>query len=76
MANIEKLKQKYKGEWLAIEITKEEEGEATEGKLILHSKNRDEIWKNIRLSTEKEIYVTFAGPPLEEGYAAAFNEIG
>ena len=76
MAKIEKLKMKYKGEWLAIEVTKEIQGEATEGKLILHSKIREEIWKNVKLSKEKEIYVTFAGPPLEEGYAAAFNEIG
>ena len=76
MAKIEKLKKKYKGEWLAIEVTKEEGGEAIEGKLILHSKIREEIWKNISLSKEKEIYVTFAGPPLEEGYAAAFYEVG
>jgi len=37
MAKIEKLKKKYEGEWLAIEVTKEENGVSTEGKLILHT---------------------------------------
>ncbi len=74
MEKIEELKKKYKGEWLAIEVTKEKDGEPVQGKLILHAKDREEIWRKIRLSKEKEIYVTFAGPPLEKGYAAAFYE--
>jgi len=74
MAKIKELEKKYKGEWLAIEVVKEKGGEPIEGKLILHSKDREKIWEKIRLSKEKEIYVTFAGPPLEKGYAAAFYE--
>ena len=74
MARIEELKKKYKGEWLAIEVSRVKNGEPIQGKLILHSKNREEIWKKIRLSRKKEIYVAFAGPPLEKGYVAAFYE--
>jgi len=74
MAKIGEIKKKYKGEWLAIEVTKEKNGEPIEGKLMLHSKDREKIWGKIRLSKEKEIYVTFAGPPLEKGHAAAFYE--
>ena len=72
MAKVDELKKRYKDQWLAIEVTKVEDGEAVEGKLVLHSKDRDEVWKRIRLSRKKEIFVTFAGPPLEKGYAAAF----
>ena len=34
MARIEKLKEKYKGEWLAIELTKEKEGRTLEVKFL------------------------------------------
>jgi len=72
MAKIAELKKEYKGEWLAIAVSKVTNGEAVEGKLLLHSPDRDEVWSKVRLSRKVEIYVTFAGPPLEEGYAAAF----
>lgn len=69
---IEDLKEKYKGEWLAIEVTKEEDGEPKEGKLLLHKKDREELWKEVPQKKDKVIYVTYAGAPLKEGYAAAF----
>jgi hypothetical protein len=72
MARIAEIKRRYRGEWLAIAVTKEANGEAVEGKLLLHSRNRDEVWRKVRLSRKTEVYVSFAGPPLEEGYAAAF----
>jgi hypothetical protein len=72
MPDIRALKRKYKGEWLAIEVTQESNGEPVKGKLILHNKDRDGIWEKIELSQGKEIYVTYAGPLVEKGYAVAF----
>lgn len=72
MLEIESLKKKYPGEWLAIEVTEERNGEPVRGRLILHSKDRDELWRKIELSREREIYVTYAGPLIEKGYAVAF----
>jgi len=72
MPDIGALKRKYKGEWLAIEVTQESNGEPVQGKLILHDKNRDRIWEKIELSKDKEIYITYAGPLVEKGYAVAF----
>jgi hypothetical protein len=72
MAKIEELKEKYKGEWLAIEVIQEKSGRVVEGKLILHTPDREKIWKESPFQKDKVIYVTYAGPPLEEGYAAAF----
>jgi hypothetical protein len=72
MLEITALKKKYPGEWLAIEVTEERDGEPLKGRLILHSKDRDELWEEIELSPEKEIYVTYAGPLVEKGYAVAF----
>jgi hypothetical protein len=72
MAKIENLKKKYKGQWLAIEVTKEKNGCVIEGKLILHTRNREKLWKKVPVRKDKLIYVTYAGPPLAKGYAAAF----
>jgi len=72
MAKIAELKKKYKGEWLAIAVTKEQNGEAVEGELLLHLREREELWKQVPMSKDRIVYVTYAGPLLDEGYAAAF----
>jgi len=72
MATIESLKKQYTGEWLAIEVTKLSEGEPVEGRVIYHDKNRRRLWQKVDLSQDKDIYVTYAGPLIEEGYAVAF----
>lgn len=40
MASIEEPKKKYKGEWLAVEIIGEENGQPVDAKLILHTTQR------------------------------------
>ncbi len=72
MPTIESLKEKYTGEWLAVEVTKLSAGEPVEGRLIYHEKDRKKLWEKLELSPDKEIYVTYAGPLIEEGYAVAF----
>ncbi len=72
---IKELKDKYKDEWLAIKVTKVKNGRSVEGELIAHCKGQKDIWKKASEGGEKGIYITYAGPPLEEGYAAAFLSI-
>jgi hypothetical protein len=72
MAKIKELVKKYAGEWLAIEVTEEKDGEPVKGKLLLHKRDRSELWEKVSLSKKREIYVTFAGPPIKKGYAVAF----
>jgi len=71
MATVRELKETYKGEWLAIAVLKESESGPEEGELIYHCRNRNELWRGIKEDVRR-IYVTYAGPILEEGYAAAF----
>lgn len=71
MAKIEELKRKYGGEWLAIEITKGACSGPREGSLIIHSPDHDKVWDKIA-KDKRSIYVTYAGPPIEKGYAVAF----
>lgn len=72
---IKYLKEKYKGEWLAIRVTKEKDGRAIEGELIDSCKDKKEIWGRVIKIKEKGIYITYGGPPLKEGYAAAFSVV-
>ena len=71
MSNIEQLKEDHNGEWLAIAVTKKNIEGPLEGDLLFHSADRGAVWRAIR-GDRRNIYVTFAGPILEEGYAAAF----
>ena len=71
MTKIESLKKKYKEEWLAIEVTEEIEGKPFRGNLIYHSRDHDELWDKIA-KDKRRIYVTYAGPLIEKGYAVAF----
>lgn len=70
MPAIEELIRKHKGEWLAIEVTEELEGVPVAGELVYHSPRRKEVWEKTR--DRQRLYITYAGPPLKEGYAAAF----
>ncbi len=71
MPEIEELRRQYKGEWLAIEVTREDASGPSEGRLIFHSTSREDVWSKIK-GDRRKIYVTFAGPLIEEGYAVAF----
>jgi len=72
MERIEDLKRAHVGEWLAIDIGSQNGDTPLEGNLVYHSPSRDDVWQHIRRD-QRRLYVTFAGPLLEEGYAAAFT---
>lgn len=71
METIQQLKDAHKGEWLAIAVVRESEAGSEEGELVYHSRDRNDVWKRIK-GDRRKIYVTYSGPPLDEGYAAAF----
>jgi hypothetical protein len=66
---IQKLKKKYKGQWLAIKVTQEKEGKAIKGKLLAHNPDRRELHKELRRRKIKGVYVTYAGPIVKPGYS-------
>ena len=70
--NIEELKKRYKDEWLLIKITKTgKQDRLIEGEVLLHSKNRDEIYeaqKNIK----DYLYIAYSGEMPKKGFAVAF----
>jgi len=70
---IKNIMKEYKDEWLLIKVLKTDKlDRPREGKLILHSKNRDEIYEKQR-KLKGDLYITYSGEIPKKGYAVAFN---
>lgn len=67
---LEEAKRLYQGEWVVFRAY--EEGENPEGEVILHNKDRRIFDKELLTRGVTDIYITFAGPPVPEGYAVIF----
>ena len=57
---------RFPGEWVAIEIAKDDEPGDPEGKLIIHSSFESEVWDKID-GDPRLIFVGYSGPMLAEG---------
>lgn len=66
----EEAKTLYEGEWIAFRTF--EEGDNPEGEVVLHNKERRVFDKELLQSGLTNVYITFAGPPVPEGYAVIF----
>ena len=70
--NIEELKKRYKDEWLLVKITMtDEQDRLIEGEVLLHSKNRDEIYE-AQKNLKEYLYITYLGEMPKKGFAVAF----
>ena len=67
---LEEAKTLYQGEWIAFHIF--EESDNPEGEIVLHNKARRAFDKELLERGLTDVYITFAGPPVPEGYAAIF----
>lgn len=70
---IEDIKKKFKDEWLLIKVTTYDKATSTskKGILLLHSPNRDEIYKK-SISYKGLTLIDYSENKLPKGYAAAF----
>lgn len=68
--SLEEAKTRFQGEWLAFRAF--DEGDNPEGEVILHHKDRRTFDKELVEGSITGVYVTFAGPPVPEGYAVMF----
>jgi len=67
--SLEKAKQQYTGEWLALLVTEEAPSGELFGQLIAHNPDRRELHRELREKRVNQAYVTFAGPVVKPGYA-------
>jgi len=67
---LEEARRLHQGEWIAFRPY--EESDDPEGEVILHNKDRRIFDKELLQQGVTDIYITFAGPPVPEGYAVIF----
>lgn len=72
MQYLDKVKQKYEGEWIAFLVLDETPEGKLKGKLIAHHKARRSLHEILRKKKIKGAYMTFAGPLIKPGYAVLF----
>jgi len=65
---VENIKKRIKDEWLLIDVTKVNKyNQSLEGRLLAHTKDRDEIWQ--RFSEHKgDLLVMFSGELIPKGW--------
>ncbi len=75
MPHIDEIKKQHLDEWVLVEILSEDEsGQTIEARLIVHSKNRDVIYKAMLENKDKYTHQFFTGEIPVKGYAVAFNK--
>ena len=67
---LEDVKTVHAGEWIAFRAV--EESENPEGEVLLHNRDRRAFDKELLQKGLIGVYITFAGPPVPEGYAVMF----
>jgi len=67
---LEEAKTRYPGEWIAFRVF--DESENPEGEVILHEKDRWKFDKELIEQGITDVYITFAGPLVKEGFSIMF----
>ena len=74
MPSMEQIWRDHPRQWLAVKVTEEDPQTHTAkaGEVVAEAEGYDEIWDKVASLKVKELFVFFSGPPLKEGYVAAF----
>lgn len=67
---LKETKNMYQGEWIAF--LPHDESENPDGEVILHNKDRRTFDKELVERRITNVYITFAGPIIPEGYGTLF----
>jgi len=67
---LEEVKSQYQGEWIAFRTF--DETENPKGEVVLHGKDRWQFDKKLIELGITDVYITFAGPLVREGFSVVF----
>ena len=71
---IEKIRKRYKKEWLLIKLDRVDERilKPKTGWLIGHSSRKEDLLQAVKAHQGQRLYMDYSGPVLPPGFAAAF----
>ncbi|MBS4028483.1 MAG: hypothetical protein KGZ58_07580 [Ignavibacteriales bacterium] len=67
---LEDARKQFENEWMAFRSI--EKGDNPDGEVILHNKNRREFDNEVLKKEIVNVYLTYNGPVVPEGYAIIF----
>ncbi len=71
--DIEEIKRQYRDEWVLMEVTKsDDKGNPLEGKVVSHSRNRDDTYNSMKKIMIKNLAHFYTGEIPKKGYVVAF----
>ena len=71
--SIEQVKEKYKDEWVLVEVLEEDElNRPIKVRVLAHSRNRDDTYAAMKKYADKYTYHFYTGEIPKKGYAIAF----
>lgn len=74
MESIDEIKKKFKDEWVLVEVLEKDElNQPTKGRVIAHSRNRDDTYDAMTKTKAKYLYHFYTGEIPKKGYAVAFE---
>jgi len=75
MEDIKEIKKRFKDEWVLIEVMGTDNlNQPRKGKVISHSKNRDDTYEAMKKSRAKHLAHFYTGKIPKKGYAVAFYD--
>jgi len=73
METVDEIKERFKDEWVLVEVLEKNElNQPTKGRVIAHSRNRDDIYDALKGTKGKHTYQFWTGEIPDKGYAVAF----
>ncbi len=73
MASIEQIKERFKDEWVLVEVLEKDAlNQPVKGKVIAHSRDRDDTYDAMKKTKAKDISHFYTGKIPIKGYAVAF----
>jgi len=71
--SLDEIQQKFDSEWVLVEDPETTESlEVTKGKVLWHSKNRDEVYRKARELSPQSSAILYTGAVPQEGKLALF----
>ena len=67
--SLKNAKRQHVGQWLAFLVTEETPAGELWGQIIAHNRDRRALHRELRERKIGHAYVTYAGPPVQPGYA-------
>lgn len=74
MSTIDEIKKKFKDEWVLVEVVERDQmNRPTKGRVLAHSRNRDDTYEAMSRTKVKHLYHFYTGEIPQKGYAVAFS---